>query len=82
MTFGIIYPDIVLVLFFYLQNLNPVSILVNRRRKPPIIMKFYVFPDYRRFTVPSDENGFQIRILYRKIHILKRKKSYFYMQLE
>ena len=33
--------------FFDLQNPNPVFIFVSRHRKPPIIRKFYVFPDYR-----------------------------------
>ena len=50
--------------------------------KTPDNPEILAFPDYRGLPVPSYENEFQIRILHRKIHVMKRKKAFLYMQLK
>ena len=92
MTFGIIYPDISGQLkftglkryklgFFFLTCRNeiqcPFSSTGAENTRKTGNFSFLLFPDYRVFPVPANENGIQIRILDRKIHDLKRKKVFF-----
>ena len=63
---------------FDLQNLFLVSIYVNWHGKPPVILTFEVFLDYRGFLIPADKNEYQIWILWVKIHKLKYKMPFLY----